>query len=499
MVLHLAGQEYRLDYEPGESQTDLFGGNSNWRGPIWMPVNFLILLALRQYHVYYGEDFRVECPTGSGHLMNLHAGRAGAEAPAREHLPARRGRPARRLRLLRAVPHRSPLARPDPVPRVLPRRHRPGVRRQPPDRVDGVDRPGPDQPGRGCGTREQPSHGRWSNARAEPERAKETAMSTTMAPNVRGVGAPGRRKVYSMCGMCAVRCPMEVTVENGRVDLDPGESARRGHRRQPLREGRGRPRLRVRRPAAADAAHPQGPARQRPVAAGVLGRGPRLHRRQAEGDDRGLRPARHRALRSRRLLRRPDEDLREGARLAELLQPRRLLQRQRPQRRALDLRLPLRRARLRLREHEAPRPLRPQHRRIAHGQGGQGLHGRRGERDARHLHRPARHRHGLQGHPLLAGAAQQRLRAEPRPHPRDPEDRKLRQGLRRALRHRHGRPARGGQGHDARMAGSPHRGPRRRAPRLREGDRRPDAARDLPPGLDDGASQAVVPRHAAAR
>ncbi len=71
MVLNLAGQEYRLDYEPGESRTELFGGNSNWRGPIWMPVNFLILLALQQYHVYYGEDFKVECPTRSGNTMNL--------------------------------------------------------------------------------------------------------------------------------------------------------------------------------------------------------------------------------------------------------------------------------------------------------------------------------------------------------------------------------------------------------------------------------------------
>jgi len=71
MVLQLGGQECRLDYEPGESETDLFGGNSNWRGPIWMPVNFLILLALQQYHVYYGEDFKVECPTGSGQMMNL--------------------------------------------------------------------------------------------------------------------------------------------------------------------------------------------------------------------------------------------------------------------------------------------------------------------------------------------------------------------------------------------------------------------------------------------
>jgi hypothetical protein len=71
MVIRLEGQEYRLDYEPGESETNLFGGNSNWRGPVWMPVNFLILLALREYHVYYGESFTVECPTGSGHAMNL--------------------------------------------------------------------------------------------------------------------------------------------------------------------------------------------------------------------------------------------------------------------------------------------------------------------------------------------------------------------------------------------------------------------------------------------
>jgi len=71
LVLHLNGDTYRLDYEPGESRTDLFGGNSNWRGPIWMPVNFLILLALKQFHEYYGDTFKVECPTGSGNLMNL--------------------------------------------------------------------------------------------------------------------------------------------------------------------------------------------------------------------------------------------------------------------------------------------------------------------------------------------------------------------------------------------------------------------------------------------
>ena len=69
--LKLDGQEYRLDYEPGESTTDLFGGNSNWRGPIWLPVNFFIIQALREYHRYYGNAFQVECPTGSGQMKTL--------------------------------------------------------------------------------------------------------------------------------------------------------------------------------------------------------------------------------------------------------------------------------------------------------------------------------------------------------------------------------------------------------------------------------------------
>jgi hypothetical protein len=71
LVMQLDGHEYRLDYEPGESTTDLFGGNSNWRGPIWMPVNFLLIQALREYHRYYGNTFQVECPTGSGKMMTL--------------------------------------------------------------------------------------------------------------------------------------------------------------------------------------------------------------------------------------------------------------------------------------------------------------------------------------------------------------------------------------------------------------------------------------------
>ncbi len=65
------GRAYRLEYEPAESGSGLFGGNSNWRGPVWYPVNFLLLEALQKFHYYLGDDFTVECPTGSGRMMNL--------------------------------------------------------------------------------------------------------------------------------------------------------------------------------------------------------------------------------------------------------------------------------------------------------------------------------------------------------------------------------------------------------------------------------------------
>jgi hypothetical protein len=60
-----------VNYEPGESESNLFGGNSNWRGPIWFPINFLLIEALERYHYFYGDDFQIECPTGSGQKMNL--------------------------------------------------------------------------------------------------------------------------------------------------------------------------------------------------------------------------------------------------------------------------------------------------------------------------------------------------------------------------------------------------------------------------------------------
>jgi hypothetical protein len=71
-VFQAGGQVYRVAYLPAESDTGMFGGNSNWRGPIWMPMNALIIRALLQSYAYYGHGFTVECPTGSGKQMNLY-------------------------------------------------------------------------------------------------------------------------------------------------------------------------------------------------------------------------------------------------------------------------------------------------------------------------------------------------------------------------------------------------------------------------------------------
>ncbi len=70
-VFDFGGQRNEVQYVPGESDSGMFGGNSNWRGPIWFPLNFLLIQALKRYHSFYGETFRVECPTGSGNLMTM--------------------------------------------------------------------------------------------------------------------------------------------------------------------------------------------------------------------------------------------------------------------------------------------------------------------------------------------------------------------------------------------------------------------------------------------
>jgi hypothetical protein len=70
-MLQVNGTQHRVDYEPAESSTGLFGGNSNWRGPIWFPLNYLLVESLQKFHHYFGEDFKVECPVGSGRMLTL--------------------------------------------------------------------------------------------------------------------------------------------------------------------------------------------------------------------------------------------------------------------------------------------------------------------------------------------------------------------------------------------------------------------------------------------
>ena len=87
-----------MAYLPAESDTGMFGGNSNWRGPIWMPVNALLIRALLQFYRYYGDAFKVECPTGSGRLMNLFEVAHEIATTPHADLPARRARAAAGIR-----------------------------------------------------------------------------------------------------------------------------------------------------------------------------------------------------------------------------------------------------------------------------------------------------------------------------------------------------------------------------------------------------------------
>ncbi|HVJ58058.1 MAG TPA: hypothetical protein VM574_09490 [Terrimicrobiaceae bacterium] len=89
-VFTCGGSEMCVRYQPAESDSGVFGGNSNWRGPIWIPVNYLLVESLEKFHKYYGDDFTVECPTGSGRYLTLREIAAELRPPVDPHFSQRR-------------------------------------------------------------------------------------------------------------------------------------------------------------------------------------------------------------------------------------------------------------------------------------------------------------------------------------------------------------------------------------------------------------------------
>ena len=137
--LHLDGEEYGISYDPGESTSGIFGGNSNWRGPIWIPLNYLFIEALERYYHFYGDELKVECPTGSGSLMNLReVSREINRRLCTLFLPDSSGWAPWQGddQIYVSDPHWRGL---DALQRILPRGDRTRLRRLPSDRLDGAD------------------------------------------------------------------------------------------------------------------------------------------------------------------------------------------------------------------------------------------------------------------------------------------------------------------------------------------------------------------------
>ena len=88
-MIDVEGVQASIDYEPAESTTPMFGGNSNWRGPIWFPLNYLMVTVLERYHRFYGDDFTIEYPTGVGQAADAGQGRRRPVGPAHLHLHRR--------------------------------------------------------------------------------------------------------------------------------------------------------------------------------------------------------------------------------------------------------------------------------------------------------------------------------------------------------------------------------------------------------------------------
>ncbi len=139
-TIDIDGKNHVVEYEPGESRSGLFGGNSNWRGPVWFPVNFLLIESLQKFDFYFGEDFKVEFPTGSEKMLTLwEVSQELSKRLSNIFLKDKSGSRAVYGNIGK-VSNRRTLARPHTFLRILSRRQRLRFRRQPPNRLDGLNR-----------------------------------------------------------------------------------------------------------------------------------------------------------------------------------------------------------------------------------------------------------------------------------------------------------------------------------------------------------------------
>jgi len=205
-VFRAGGEEYRVGYLPAESDTSMFGGNSNWRGPIWMPVNVLILRALLNYYAYYGDSFLIDFPTGSGRRLTLYQ---VAEEIARRLTSIflkDAKRPKTALRWGPEVPGRPVLAGASAILRVLPGRRRSRAGGQPSDWLDGDHRPDPASVlhhDRGTGEEARPEGG----DRRDRIDFRPPAVRAALAPRGRPLG-DGRSRFRASSSRPLRECPL---------------------------------------------------------------------------------------------------------------------------------------------------------------------------------------------------------------------------------------------------------------------------------------------------